>query len=188
MPNDNTDTLALLQTRNSHARLAEPGPTREEIETMVMAGMRAPDHGLLRPWRFVAIEGDARVRFADVLIESNKLLDITDEAKLQKAEKAPLRAPLILAVLLAYQDHPKIDRNEQIGSAAAAAYAVSLAANALGYGTMWRTGAYAMDPYVIGALGGKESDEVIGFIYIGTREGPEKPLPELDRSDFLSFF
>lgn len=182
------DTLSLLQSRNSHARLTDPGPNRSEIESIVAAGLRAPDHGLLRPWRFVAIEGEGRERFAEVLVASNKLRDINDEAALQKAQRAPLRAPLILAVLLKYQDHPKIDRNEQLGSAAAAAHSVSLAANALGYGAIWRTGAYAMDPHVVGALGGGPADEVVGFIYIGTREGPEKPLPELDQTEFLSFF
>ena len=113
---------------------------------------------------------------------------MTDEAQLAKALKAPLRAPLVVAVMLDYKAHPKVDRTEQVGSAAAATYAMSLAANALGYGTMWRTGQYATDPHVVEALGGSPQDEVIGFLYVGTRKGPSKNLPELDPSDFLTHF
>ena len=84
-------------------------------------------------------------------------------------------------MLLKFKDHPKVERNEQIGSAAAATYAMSLAANALGFGSMWRTGLYATDPHVISALGGGDKDEVIGFLYLGTREGPSKLTPLLTR-------
>jgi len=94
----------------------------------------------------------------------------------------------VVAVVLNYKVHPKVDRTEQVSSAAAATYAMSLAANALGYGTMWRTGQYATDPHVVEALGGSPQDEVIGFLYVGTRKGPSKNLPELDPSDFLTHF
>jgi nitroreductase len=113
---------------------------------------------------------------------------VADDAQLAKALKAPLRAPVIIAVLLQFKEHPKIERNEQIGSAAAATYAMSLAANALGFGSMWRTGVYATDPHVISALGGAEKDEVIGFLYLGTREGPSKLVPALDPEDYITHF
>ena len=184
----NYDVLTTLTERVSHGSLEAPGPSSDEIELMTRAGLRAPDHALLRPWRFVAIEGDRRADLGVVLHESLRLRGVTDEAQLAKALKAPLRAPLIVAVMLDYKVHPKVDRTEQVGSAAAATYAMSLAANALGYGTMWRTGQYATDPHVVEALGGSPQDEVIGFLYVGTRKGPSKNLPELDPSDFLTHF
>lgn len=184
----NHDVLTTLTERVSHGSLEAPGPSADEIELMTRAALRAPDHALLRPWRFVVVEGDRREALGVVLHESLRLRGVTDEAQLAKALKAPLRAPLVVAVLLDYKAHLKVDRTEQVGSAAAATYAMSLAANALGYGTMWRTGQYATDPHVVEALGGSPQDEVIGFLYVGTRKGPSKNLPKLDPSDFLTHF
>lgn len=184
----NHDVLKTLTHRVSHGSLEAPGPSSEEVELITRAALRAPDHALLRPWRFVVIEGERRGDLGVVLHESLRLRGVTDEAQLAKSLKAPLRAPLIVAVMLDYKAHPKVDRTEQVGSAAAATYAMSLAANALGYGAMWRTGQYATDPHVVEALGGSGQDEVIGFLYLGTRKGPSKNLPELDPSDFLTHF
>jgi nitroreductase len=64
---------------------------------------------------------------------------------------------------------------------------MSLASEALGFGAMWRTGAYARDPAVIAALGGGPGDEIIGFLYVGTREGPSKNIPEEDLNKFVSY-
>ena len=184
----NHDVLTTLTERVSHGSLEAPGPSADEIELITRAALRAPDHALLRPWRFIAVEGDRREALGVVLHASLRLRGVTDEAQLAKALKAPLRAPLVVAVMLDYKAHPKVDRTEQVGSAAAATYAMSLAANALGYGTMWRTGQYATDPHVVETLGGSPQDEVIGFLYVGTRKGPSKNLPELDPSDFLTHF
>jgi len=184
----NKDVLQALTERVSHGSLQAPGPSADEIELMTRAALRAPDHALLRPWRFVVIEGGRRGDLGVVFHESLRLRGVTDEAQLAKALKALLRAPLIIAIMLDYKAHPKVDRNEQVGSAAAATYAMSLAANALGYGAMWRTGQYATDPHIVEALGGSAQDEVIGFLYVGTRKGPSKNLPELDPEDFLTHF
>ena len=183
-----SSTIQLLTERVSHASLGLPGPSQNELDTIIRAGTRAPDHALQRPWHFVVVEGERRDALGVVLNESLKIRGVTDEAQLNKALKAPLRAPVVIAVLLKFKDHPKVERNEQIGSAAAATYAMSLAANALGFGSMWRTGLYATDPHVISALGGADKDEVIGFLYLGTREGPSKLTPTLDPEDYITHF
>ena len=187
--NDNSLTaIQLLTERVSHASLELPGPSQSELDIIISAGMRAPDHAMQRPWRFVIVEGERRDALGVVLNESLKLRGVTDEVQLNKALKAPLRAPVIIAVLLKFKDHPKVERNEQIGSAAAATYAISLAANALGFGSIWRTGVYATDPHVISSLGGGDKDEVIGFLYLGTRKGPSKLTPALDPEDYITHF
>ena len=43
-----------------------------------------------------------------------------------------------------------------------------LAATALGYGAMWKTGAGAFDATVKRALGFAAEDHIIGFLYLGT--------------------
>ena len=39
------DALELLVNRRSASRLADPAPVGEQLENILRAGMRAPDHG-----------------------------------------------------------------------------------------------------------------------------------------------
>lgn len=61
------DALELLVNRRSASRLAEPAPVGEQLENILRAGMRAPDHGTLQPWHFFIIEGEGRGRFSQLL-------------------------------------------------------------------------------------------------------------------------
>ncbi len=63
------DALEAIQTRNSAARLrgsVEPG----HLEQILKAGFRAPDHALLRPWRILVIEGEARDRLGALFAQA----------------------------------------------------------------------------------------------------------------------
>ena len=42
-------------------------PSGEQLENILRAGMRAPDHGTLQPWHFFIIEGEGRDRFSQLL-------------------------------------------------------------------------------------------------------------------------
>lgn len=46
------DALELLINRRSASRLAEPAPTGEQLQNILRAGMRAPDHKSMQPWHF----------------------------------------------------------------------------------------------------------------------------------------
>src|SRR4029079_3937680 len=61
--------LDLLLTRRSVSAnsLAEPGPDAAELELMLRAASRVPDHKKLAPWRFVLFQGEARAEFGKVL-------------------------------------------------------------------------------------------------------------------------
>jgi nitroreductase len=61
------DAIDALLTRASNARLQEPAPDADTLELAFGAALRAPDHGLLRPWRVQVIRGAARERFGQVL-------------------------------------------------------------------------------------------------------------------------
>ena len=79
-----------LLNRNSHARLVDPGPDAAELNTILQAALRAPDHGRLRPWRFVVVAGDRRQALGDVFVRSLRLKGVDDPAKLEKAVHPPL--------------------------------------------------------------------------------------------------
>lgn len=181
--------LDFLKSRNSAPRLAEPGPNAQELEHMLQCALRSPDHARLRPWRFLSVQGERRVAFGELLRES--LLRREPEADLaaqEKALNAPLRAPLIIAVMARFTEHPNVPEWEQRLSAGCAAFSLSLAAEALGYAALWRTGAFAEDAQLLAAVGGASNESFVGFIYVGTRHGKAKPLPCLASDDFHRVF
>jgi nitroreductase len=71
----------------------------------------------------------------------------------------------------------KIPRIEQLLSAGAAAENILLAAQALGYGAVWKTGGPAYDPDVKRALGLTPEDDIVAFLYMGApaSDAPAKP-------------
>lgn len=180
------DALTLLQQRNSASKLTEPAPSAEQLEEVFAAAARAPDHARLRPWRFRLVEGDARQRLGALCAAAAKQRKPSlSDAELERFERQPLRAPLVLVVSALIKEHPKVPRIEQLMSAACAAYASLLAVEALGYAGIWRTGDHAFDPQVMAGMGMAENEEIVGFLYIGSRDGGAKPLPELPPSQFV---
>src|SRR5450631_4514321 len=90
----------LLSRRSVPAlQLREPGPSPEQIDAAIDAALRAPDHGGLKPWRFVLIQGAARARLSDLFVRRLQQREpATPPGKLDKARTMPLTAPLIIAV------------------------------------------------------------------------------------------
>ena len=168
-----TAVLNALIGRVSPLRVVEPGPTNADLDQILAAGVRAPDHGRLRPWRFLLIRGDARDRFGDVLAESLKRRkqDLS-QSTLQAEHDKALRAPLIIVVAAAVRRNTKVPAIEQIVSAGAAAQNMLIAAHALGYGGFWRTGDAAYDDQVKQSFGLAADDEIVGFLYLGHIETP----------------
>jgi len=182
-----SDILQFLQQRNSASRLIEPAPSAAQMEGIFRAALRAPDHTWLRPWRFIMIAGERRTALGELLEQC--LLARTpdaDGAARMKARNAPLRAPLTVVVVVKVSEHAKVPAVEQRLSAACAAHAILLAAEACGFAGMWRTGAAAYDRALMSALGLDKSEEITGFLYIGSRDGAAKAIPPLDTAEFVS--
>lgn len=178
------DALEALLTRQSVAPafLGEPGPDDKALERILAAGGAAPDHGRLRPWRFIVIRGAARARLGEVFAEAllKRQPDASEKAIEQERER-PMRAPLLIAVAAHLDpEHPKIPEIEQILSTAAAAQNILIAAHAQGFGAKWLTGANAYDEHVKRALGLAPTDRLIGLIHLGTIEGSPPAVPHAD--------
>jgi nitroreductase len=168
-----------IQSRVSALKLAAPGPTREHLDTILRAGIRAPDHGRLKPWRFVVLDGDARMKLADAMAEMfRRKAPQATQAQLDAERAKPMRAPTIV-VAAARTSKGKIPEVEQIASVAAGVQNMFLAAHALGYGAMWKTGAAAYDAEVKTALGLLPQDHIVAMLYLGTvvTPGTVVPLP-----------
>lgn len=165
--------LDALLSRVSVSGLAEPGPDGEALETILRAGLRAPDHGRLAPWRYVLIRGEARGAFADVIEAALRARDPEAPAPLIDKQRGRfLRAPLVVALGARIRTGHKVPPSEQMLAVGAGAMNLLNATHALGFGAIWVTGANAYDPSVAAALGFHAPDCLAGFLFIGTPAGP----------------
>lgn len=181
--------LDLLTRRTSCGKLTAPSPQGEALNAILHAGLRAPDHGRLQPWRFITIENDGLNRLGELFFEAAKRrLPEQNEAALEKFRQQPQRAPLIIVVVASPKKHMSIPAIEQEYSAAAATYAMLLAANAQGFSGIWRTGDNAYDPYIKQGLGIQDHEQIIAYLYLGTAAGAENPLPSVELNKFVTQF
>ncbi len=83
------NALELLLNRRSASRLTTPAPEGSELQQILAAGMRAPDHGALRPWHFVVMHGEGINKFSQLLEKSAIEGGLGKEVE-EKAKKCPL--------------------------------------------------------------------------------------------------
>src|SRR5579862_9674164 len=181
------DAMEALTSRVSGSKLVEPAPDELELHSLLTAAARAPDHGRLRPWRFIVLRGDALERFGDLMAKTYLQRNPSaTPAQLEKERGKPLRAPLILVVAAKVDEQSHIPAIEQILSAGAAAENVMVGAYALGYGCAWKTGDAAYDDEVKAAFGLSPADAIVGFMYLGSFANPPPPAPAVDIDDYMS--
>ena len=178
--------IDLLLQRQSARVTTDPAPDEGALQLMLESAVRAPDHGRLQPWRFVIIRGAGRERFGDLMAGylARARPGIEAEA-LSKARKKALRAPLIIVVAAIIDRSGKIPEIEQILSAGAAAQNILLAACALGFNAVWKTGAAVYDDQVKTALGLQSKDAVVGVLYIGSEPGGAPAAPRPSSAQFV---
>jgi nitroreductase len=169
------EALDCILTRRSASRLVDPAPRGSALDELLRAAVAAPDHGLLRPWRFLVIRGGALERLGAVFAGARH--PRTGDPGGPVAATKPLRAPLIVAVISSPKPNAKIPVAEQLASAACAAYGICLAAHALGFAAMWRTGWYGDAVEVRAHLGLTEEETVTAWIYLGTPPPGFVPAP-----------
>ena|SRR5215469_7590253 len=170
--------IDVLLKRRSAKTLTDPAPDEAALELLLECASRAPDHGRLRPWRFIVIRGAARERLGELMAEQlRRKLPAASAETLQRERQKALRAPLIIAVAAVCNTAARIPPIEQILAAGAAAQNMMLAATALGFGSMWKTGNAAYDDAVKVALGLTAGDAIVGFLYLGTAAADAVPPP-----------
>ncbi|WP_299789465.1 NAD(P)H nitroreductase [uncultured Shewanella sp.] len=161
------DAIELLLTRQSSPRLVEPGPDEAQLQTILDAGVRVPDHAGLSPWEFIIAQGEGLSRlggaFYNAVVKKGG-----DEVLQRKVRGMPLRAPMVIVVVAKPKVHAKVPKLEQLLSAGCATMAMQQAAFAMGLGGIWRTGDMAFDEHVHQALELGGDDQIIGFLYLGT--------------------
>lgn len=180
------DAIEAIQQRVSIGVLGEPAPSQEQVETLLAAAVRAPDHGILRPWRFLILTGKQREQLGNIFVSAlRKNNPNLSEEEATRAACRPLRAPMLMVAVAEVVEEHKIPVIDQVLATGAAVQNMMVAAHALGIGAMWRTGAMAQNVHVKESLGFAEKDEIVGFIYLGTPAGSIKRVPTINPQEFI---
>lgn len=183
MPAPNPEALAFMLSRRSRPAktLCAPAPTRAELEPLLTAASRTPDHGKLEPWRFMVIEKGAMPRLAAIAAERGAALGL-DAEQITKGRAQFDQGHLAVAVIEVQKPSPKIPAIEQTYSAGAVCLALLNGALAAGWGANWLSGWPSHDRgFMTKALGLAEHERIAGFIHIATETSapPERPRPDL---------
>jgi nitroreductase len=185
MPPRNDAALAFLKARRSRpAKLFTlPIPDRAELEEILVAATRVPDHGKLEPWRLIVVKGAAFQRLAD--LAEARAHDLGGDAeRVAKGRGQYDAGKLAVVVIASPKPHPKIPEIEQVMSAGALCLGIVNAAEAAGWGACWLTGWPAHDPdFTARAFGCQPGETVAGIVHIATppQDGPDRPRPDLAR-------
>jgi nitroreductase len=160
-----------IASRSMAKGLSEPGPTPEQLERLLQAAAHAPDHGRLKPWRFIAVNGAARESFANAVAEAKRdqIPAFTDEQMELEREKIRRSPSILVAGCVVRKDIAKVPEIEQVIAVGAAVENLLLAANDLGYGVMWKTGAAAYSARVKAAVGLAADDHIVAILHLGTK-------------------
>ncbi|MCB1341615.1 MAG: nitroreductase [Pseudooceanicola sp.] len=179
----NPAALDFLLTRRSRPAktLTTPVPSRDELQVLLTAAARVPDHGKLEPWRFVVIEAGAMPRLAELAAARGAELGKSDE-DIAKGRGQYDQGNLAVVVIEKPVDSPKIPRLEQTYSAACVCLSLVNAALASGWGACWLTGWPAHDAaFCARAFGTVGEERVAGIVHVGTEgaEPPDRPRPDV---------
>ena len=161
--------------------LVEPAPGDAALRQILAVAATVPDHGALQPYRFAVVRKAGREVFGEALVDAmaHARPDLPSEVFAKVKGKA-FKAPMLVA-LVASPIAGKIDRWEQIATASCTGYAVVLAAQALGFGAVWKSSPKMIGPRMAELLGLVDGEELLGWVLLGTAsDAPVAPRRGLD--------
>ncbi|MWB97726.1 nitroreductase family protein [Agromyces seonyuensis] len=172
-----------LSRRRSEPKVTSATPDDAELARLIGAAAHVADHAGLRPWRIVALRGDARVRLGAALVAASG----AEGAEAAKLAGKPLRADLLVAVVARSVPSPKVPDWEQEAVAAGVAHALALLLDEAGWGVMWRTGGGVRHPAVAAVHGLEDGERLLGWLYVGGVPERRKHDPKtVDGGEFLT--
>lgn len=160
-----------VMRRDSVSRVDERAPDDEELLALIEAAGSVADHAGLRPWRLIALRGAARQSLGEAIAEASG----ADGKEAQKLADKPLRAPLLIAVVVSPTSSRKVPDWEQEATAAGVAHMLSLLLDDAGWGVMWRTGAWTRTKAVAKAHRLAPTEKLLGWLYVGGRLKERSP-------------
>lgn len=173
MPDPRPDVLDFLLTRRSRPAktLGPEAPARADLETLLTAASRTPDHGKLVPWRFVVLRDPAARAEMGEIAARHLVADGLAPDQIDKIRNATQMGGVVIAVIASPKPSEKIPAWEQELAAGAVCLALLNAALAMGWGANWLTGPIARHPgFLAEAFQCTEAEFVAGFVHIGNEQ------------------
>jgi nitroreductase len=186
---DGVAALRLLLTRYSVSarRLHAPGPSDDDIATMTLAALRAPDRNKMIPFRFVVARGDALARLADHFEDYGRRRGKSGDELASERTRA-MQAPVVVGVVARIvHDDPEVPAHEQWACVGGAIGNALLALHFMGYAGKMVSGTRAADPAIVAAHC-RDGETLVGWIAAGTPDGPPQPRGDVDPARIVSAF
>lgn len=152
--------------RRSWSKVTDEAPDHDELAALVEAAGRVADHSNLRPWRLIELRGDDRLRLGKALAKAGGE---------KHPSTKPLRAPLLIAIVVSYRKSGKVPAWEQEAVASGVAHMLSLLLDEAGWGVIWRTGAATRSRQVAKVHGLRKSEALLGWLYVGRKPDRRSP-------------
>ena len=186
------DAIDAIQRRTSVRRFRPDPVPRESIERLLECAVRAPNHKLTEPWRFVVLTGEARARVADIRAR-HRLKRWADPASpeavagAEKVRQEALETPAFIVVMTATSPDDNT-REEDYAATMMAIGNLMIAAEAMGLGTYLRTGGMLREPALAELVGLPEGFRVVGVLSLGypaEQAGPKRRRPAAEVTRWL---
>jgi nitroreductase len=178
----NPDHLQFLLQRQSCGALGAPAPEGEALRLIVQAALRVPDHQRLHPYEFIIATGEGLQRLGAIMQRAAIAAGKPDDV-VQRAIRMPGRAPMVITVVATPKPYDGVPVFDQQLAAGCAVMAMQMAARALGFGGLWRSGWFMYDRGLHAELGLRDEDQIVGFLYVGTPQRELPPPPIIEDAD-----
>lgn len=172
------DAFEAMESRVSVRAFRPDEPPRQLVERLLEAAVRAPNHKLTEPWRFVVVRGEAKRRYAEIR-RAHRAQKFTDPAepdaaaRIEKTYREHLDTPLFVFVLQRLDDDP-VRREEDYAAVMMGIENLMIAAVASGLGSYVRTGGIMDEPEVRALVGALEGERIVGIVSLGAPAGESK--------------
>lgn len=181
-PGEIPDRLQFLLQRQSCATLGEPAPGADALRLIVQAALRGPDHLRLRPYTFIVAAGEGLNRLGAIMQRAAVAAGKPDDV-VRRAPNMPRRAPMVIIVVASPKPHDLVPVFDQQLAAGCTVMTMQMAAQALGFGGIWRSGWFMYDRGLHRDLGLADDEQIVGFLYLGTPQRGLPPVPVVENTD-----
>ena len=162
------DVENTIRARRTHKQYGSEPVSEAVVRELVDLARWAPNHKLTNPWRFRLLGPETRARIDELVSEAEVI-------KLR-------RAPTLLLVTAVKSSDPVL-AEEDVLAAAAATYAILLAATNRGLASYWRTPSCFREDSVRSLLGLAEDEVMVALVHLGapvTDPPPKERAPVED--------